>query len=70
MAVWQAQKGGKLLEVAIWILEAIPASIKTLTLAKSLVPLSYYADGVGKGSSREGGPRRRERQVSWRFQIQ
>lgn len=41
MAVWQAHGGGKLLGVAIWILEAIPGSIKTLTLAKSLVSLSY-----------------------------
>lgn len=54
MAVWQAHGGGKLLGVAIWILEAIPGSIKTLTLAKSLVSLSYYADGVGKGCSRRG----------------
>lgn len=56
MAVWQAHGGGKLLGVAIWILEAIPGSIKTLTLAKSLVSLSYYADGVGKGCSRRGDP--------------
>lgn len=54
MAVCQAHRGGKLLGVAIWILEAIPGSIKTLTLAKSLVSLSYHADGVGKGCSRSG----------------
>lgn len=61
MAVWQAHRGGKLLGVAIWILEAIPGSIKTLTLAKSLVSLSYYADGVGKGCSRRGT------QAGWGF---
>lgn len=49
--------GGKLLGVAVWILEAIPGSIKTLTLAKSLVFLGYGADGVGKGCR---GPRRLE----------
>lgn len=67
MAVWQAHRGGKLLGVAIWILEAIPGSIKTLTLAKSLVSLSYHADGVGKGCSRSGT---RELQVGQRLQIQ
>lgn len=54
MAVWQSHRGGKLLGVAIWILEAILGSIKTLTLAKSLVSLSYHADGVGNGCSRSG----------------
>lgn len=57
MAFWQPRGRGKLLGAAIWILEAIPGSIKTLTLAKSLVSLSYYADGVGKGC-RRGRPKR------------
>lgn len=56
VADWQAQWGGKLLEVAIWILEAIPASIKMLTQAKSLVSLSYACDGKGERMQSQGDP--------------
>lgn len=52
----QANAGGKLLGVAIWILEAIPGCIKMLTLAKSLVSLCYQADEVGKGCRHRGDP--------------